>query len=132
MASWLSALARTREKIAGAVSKAMHADIIVVSARGAESLPLPFYFWVNSWLPHHAASRSLLIGLLAGADHRSPHAGRLRKYLRTVARQGRLDLIIDERQESAPSLLRQVCHRPLGEAQALCSCKGAAVAKVSV
>src|SRR6266571_3642093 len=38
--------------LAGAVSMAMRAKLIVVATRGAEGLPLPFYVWVNGWLPH--------------------------------------------------------------------------------
>src|SRR5215471_6276870 len=35
--------------MAGAVSKAIRADMIVVAVSGSEGLPLPFYFWVNAW-----------------------------------------------------------------------------------
>jgi hypothetical protein len=83
--------------LAGAVSKAMRADLIIVAACGAEALPLPFYIWVNSWLPHRPPGSGTLVGLLALAQRGYPHAGRLRKYLRTVARQARMACLLDER-----------------------------------
>src|SRR5258707_1912336 len=38
--------------LAGAASMAMRADVVVLAIRRREGMPLPFYVWVNSWLPH--------------------------------------------------------------------------------
>src|SRR5262249_34416018 len=50
--------------LAGAVSTTMRADVIVVAVRTGEGLPLPFYVWVNAWLPHRAAQTGALVALL--------------------------------------------------------------------
>ncbi len=82
--------------MAGAVSKAMRADIIVLATRGTEGMPLPFYFWVNAWLPHRRCGSGALIALL-GATVGKSAPGRLRNYLKAVARQGRMELLVEER-----------------------------------
>src|SRR5579859_7467460 len=82
--------------LAGAVSRAMRSDVILIAAPGSEGLPLPFYYWVNSWLPHRI-SAGAVVGLLAAPVPHNSESGRLRKYLRTVARRARMDLLIAER-----------------------------------
>src|SRR6516162_2815851 len=52
--------------LAGAVSTAMRADVIVVAVRTGEGLPLPFYVWVNAWLPHRGPQMGALVALLGG------------------------------------------------------------------
>jgi len=49
--------------LAAAVSTAMRADIIVVAIRAEEGLPLPFYTWVNNWLPHRLQPGGVLVAL---------------------------------------------------------------------
>ena len=83
--------------LAGAVSKAMRADMIVISASGSEGLPLPFYYWVNAWLPHRGVSPGALVALLGEAGALNAESGRLRKFLRMVARRARMDLLLAER-----------------------------------
>jgi hypothetical protein len=83
--------------LAGAVSKAMQAELIVVAVRGSEGLPLPFYFWVNAWLPHHLTGNGLLIGLLGATNPEEPESGRIREYLRNIARHGRFQFFLAER-----------------------------------
>ena len=83
--------------LAGAVSKAMRADLIVVAARQTEGIPLPFYVWVNSWLPHRLPKSGALVALLGRPEPRDLRSDRMQKYLRAVARRGRLDLLLEER-----------------------------------
>jgi hypothetical protein len=83
--------------LAGAVSTAIRSDIIVVSVSGSEGLPLPFYFWVNSWLPHRPFGSGALVALLGAPLLRNSQSGRLRKYLRAVAKRARMDLLVAER-----------------------------------
>jgi hypothetical protein len=82
--------------LAGAVSTAMRADIVVVSTRAAESLPLPFYVWVESWLPHRHSTVGALLALLGVPRPPSPPAGRVREYLRALAQQSRMEFVLEE------------------------------------
>jgi hypothetical protein len=82
--------------LAGAVSTAIRSDMILVAVRSSEGLPLPFYFWVNSWLPHRVNGGGALVALLGAPITTNAESGRLRKYLRTVARRARMDLLVDE------------------------------------
>jgi hypothetical protein len=68
-----------------------------VAVRGSEGLPLPFYFWVNAWLPHHLTGNGLLIGLLGATNPEEPESGRIREYLRNIARHGRFQFFLAER-----------------------------------
>ena len=90
--------------LAGAVSKAMRAEFIVVALHAVEGQPLPFYVWVNSWWPHHQADTGALVALLGAPDRANPHSGRLRKYLRAVARQGRMEFLLLEQPNSTRTL----------------------------
>jgi hypothetical protein len=83
--------------LAGAVSKAMRSDMIIIAVSASEGLPLPFYYWVNAWLPNRVARAGALVGLLGAPVPHTPESGRLRKYLRTVARRSRMDLLVAER-----------------------------------
>lgn len=79
--------------LAGAVSTAMRADLLVVATCGSEGLPLPFYVWVNSWLSHRLNSAGALIALMGMPQAASSQQGRVVQYLREVARQARLDFL---------------------------------------
>jgi hypothetical protein len=79
--------------MAGAVSRAMRADLIIVALEDAEGLPMPFYVWTNSWLPHHRPGPSALIALSEPRTNGNGTTGRVHTYLREVARQGRMDFV---------------------------------------
>ena len=83
--------------LAGAVSKAIRADMIVLAVQSSEGLPLPFYFWVNAWLPHRPNGAGALVALLGQPVPKTTESGRLKKFLRTVAKRARMDLIVTER-----------------------------------
>ena len=83
--------------LAGAVSTALRADVIVVALRAAEGLPLPFYVWVDAWLPHRPQGLSALVALIAMPNNPGARLDRAREYLTAVARQGRLDFLVEER-----------------------------------
>ncbi len=101
---WSMADLRHPGVLAGAVSKAMRADLIVVAARQADGLPLPFYFWVNSWLPHRVHKSGALVALLGRPQPGERQANRMRTYLQAVARRGHLDFLVEER-ASTPEVL---------------------------
>src|SRR5262245_23764723 len=54
--------------LAAAVSTAMRADIVVIAVRTEEGLPLPFYTWVNNWMPHRLQSGGVLIALVGRSE----------------------------------------------------------------
>ena len=83
--------------LAGAVSKAMRADVIVVAIRTTEGFPLPFYVWVNSWLPHRVHGAGTLVALIATPDQTGLNRRRAADYLRAVARRARMHFQITER-----------------------------------
>jgi hypothetical protein len=85
--------------LAGAVSTAIHSDMIVIAVGGSEGLPLPFYFWVNAWLPHRLHATGALVALLGSPLQHNSESGRLRRYLRAVARRSRMDLLVSEHHE---------------------------------
>ena len=83
--------------LAGAVSTAMRADVVVVAVRADEGLSLPFYIWVNAWLPHRQPKTGALVALLDTAVENGQNVERLRGYLECVARQGSMDFLAEQR-----------------------------------
>lgn len=83
--------------LAGAVSKAMRADVIVVAIRLSEGFPLPFYVWVGSWLPHRPQGVGKLLALISTSPKTSLHTKRVVEYLRAVARRAQMPCQIKER-----------------------------------
>lgn len=82
--------------LAGAVSTALRADVVVVATHAAEGLPMAFYVWVDAWLPHRPQNAGALVALLGKRRNSAPSSGRVRDYLNAVAREGRLDFVIQE------------------------------------
>jgi hypothetical protein len=93
--------------LAGAVSTAMRAEIVIVALRSEEGLPLPFYTWVNHWLPHRPRHGGILAGLIGDSGRRTARSGRIGAYLRSVAEQGNLHFILSENKLSHPALLAE-------------------------
>jgi hypothetical protein len=83
--------------LAAAVSTAMRADVIVLAARAGEGMPLAFYTWINAWLPNRFQSGGLLAALLGKAERSSARPVRVGDYLREVARQGRMNFLLETR-----------------------------------
>jgi hypothetical protein len=83
--------------LAGAVSMALRANVIVVASRATEGLPMPFYVWVKSWLPNRPGRPGTFIALLEAPLCSSKGCGRLREYLRATAQQARLNFRLEER-----------------------------------
>ncbi len=79
--------------LAGAVSTAIRADVIVVAVLTGTGLPLPFYVWADSWLPHRKLTEGKLIALVGLAKERKNKDDSGRTYLREMARQGHLNLV---------------------------------------
>ncbi|HVM47372.1 MAG TPA: hypothetical protein VMU04_05060 [Candidatus Acidoferrum sp.] len=102
--------------LAGAVSKAMHSDVIVVSMRADSGLPLAFYYWADAWLPHRVHAPGALVGLIGVADHAHTKSDRTREYLRILSRRGGLEFLCDERPLTRPSVAGPTWHEAVGSA----------------
>ncbi len=83
--------------LAGAVSMALRADVIVVSAMSSDGLPLPFYYWATSWLPHRFHHGGALIAALGQPGVPPSKPSRLKEYLRALAREAKMDFRCEER-----------------------------------
>ncbi len=83
--------------LAGAVSTAMRADLIVVAVRATEGFPLPFYVWVGSWLPHRMPETGTLVGLITTSKQLGFQRNRAAEYLRAIAGRARMECQITER-----------------------------------
>ena len=87
--------------LAGAVSMAIRGDVIIVALHSDEPMSLPFYVWVEAWLPHRRPQTGSLLALIDLPVAPSARADEAREYLRAVARQGRLDFLVEERKLAA-------------------------------
>ena len=83
--------------LAGAVSTAMRADVVVVALDAAERLPLSFHVWVDTWLPNRLQVAGCLVALIGSVEQPNGQSSRMREYLRAVAREGRLEFLLEER-----------------------------------
>jgi len=88
--------------LAGAVSSALQADMIVVASR-AEGLPFPFYVWVNLWWPNRAECPGALVALVGPPERAASREGRVGDYLRIVARQARMEYLAVEKPVTSSS-----------------------------
>ena len=82
--------------LAGAVSSALRADLIVVASR-AEGLSFPFYVWVNLWWPNRSESPGALVALVGVPERTASRSDRIGDYLRVVAEQARMNFLSVER-----------------------------------
>jgi hypothetical protein len=82
--------------LAGAVSKAMRADVIMVAIRATEGFPLPFYVWVGSWLLHRLRGKGELVALVAPPKARGFYRNRALEYLRAVAQRAGMPFLLKE------------------------------------
>ena len=100
--------------LAGAVSTAMRADLIVVSVASGGGLPLPFYIWADAWVPNRRVAGGQLVALIGtknAQEYRLNHL--VRDYLRAAARTAALDFRLEER--TLPELtLRAATHHRNG------------------
>jgi hypothetical protein len=84
--------------LAGAVSTAIRADLIIVSVTSGGGLPLPFYIWADAWVPNRRAAGGELVALIGTHNEREYRLNHLvRDYLRAAARTALLDFRLEER-----------------------------------
>src|SRR5258706_11911792 len=79
----------------------MRADVIVLAVRAAEGLPLSFYAWTSAWCHNRLQLNGVLVALLGAPQKKHARSGRVGDYLRNVAKQARLHILIEERNASA-------------------------------
>jgi hypothetical protein len=80
-----------------AVRAAVLADVIIVSLRASEEVPVELSVWCDIWLPRRPPQWGALMALVSGAD--SPSAAHLptQAYLRAVAGKARLQYLVRAR-----------------------------------
>jgi hypothetical protein len=83
--------------LAAAVSTAMRADVIVLAARAGDGMPLAFYTWINAWLPNRFHGGGVLTAFLGKTERSGARPARVGEYLREVARQGRMNYLLETR-----------------------------------
>jgi hypothetical protein len=82
---------------AGAVRAATEADVLVVSIRDAQELPLELESWIESWLPGRDSLPGALVALIGVPPRPDAQSGCAHSYLADVARRGGLDFLPRER-----------------------------------
>jgi hypothetical protein len=92
--------------LAGAVSMAMRADVIVTAIDVAEGLPFPFNVWVDTWLPNRLQTAGCLVALLGRTEPANGCFNQSREYLRAVAKAGRFQFLVEERLMPVPPVVR--------------------------
>jgi hypothetical protein len=93
--------------LAGAVSTAMRADVIVVALHAALPLPLSLCVWAEAWLPHRLPEAGSLLALIDIPASPDVHADHTHDYLRSIARQAHLDFLVEERRLKGRSAAKQ-------------------------
>jgi hypothetical protein len=81
---------------AGAVSTAMRSEVVVAALPAMDRPPLSLCLWVNAWMQHRRAPGGALIGLVR-LSAKGPRVNGTQNYLRSVAREGGLNLLMEER-----------------------------------
>ncbi len=76
-----------------AVEAAAHADVLVVSLRDAELLPLSLYKWIDGWLPQRAGREGALVALIGVSAQPDAQCGHASHFLEMVARNAGLDFL---------------------------------------
>jgi len=79
------------------VQAAIEADVLVVSVRDAGEWPMSLHLWIDAWLPRRAGRAGALVALIGVPGQPDEQSGHAHKYLETVARQGGLDFLPQER-----------------------------------
>lgn len=93
--------------VAGAVSSALRANIIVVAVRTGGNFPLPFYVWASSAMPHRAVVGGTLFGLIGASGEE-----RARDYLSALGRQCGMRVLLEEKrlEPSIPESRSELSH----------------------
>ncbi len=80
-----------------AVCAAARADVIILSLRDAEELPLNLQGWIGAWLPRRDLPVGTVIALIELDGERQASSAHIRGELEAIASQARMDLVLEER-----------------------------------
>ncbi len=90
--------------LAGAVSTAMRADMIVAAIDANQEIPLPFNVWVNTWLPNRMHSAGCFVALVSKPEKSHAAAKKASQYLQMIAKQGRFEFLVEERVQKGQTI----------------------------
>lgn len=86
-----------------AVSAAVLADVLVISAQAGESCPAVLSTWVEAWSARRQRREGTLIALMSvSAGQSGVQWEKMEAYLRAVARRNRLDFLLREQATTKP------------------------------
>jgi len=81
-----------------AADEAALADLIIISARRAQSLPTEVKSWIEMWLGQNAGRPKVLVALFDAVYRGDPDP--LKAYLKEVAERGRMQLLVHTEEAS--------------------------------
>ena len=90
--------------LAGAVSTAMRADMIVAAVDSTQELPLPFNVWVNTWLPNRLHTAGCFVALIGTPEKSDSNSNKTAAYLRAIAQQGGFEFLLEKRVQPAATI----------------------------
>jgi hypothetical protein len=90
---WVFSTFRMTELQEIAAEEAALADLVIIAARQAESLPEEVKSWIERWLQQKGKRKALLVALLDRAYDGAPNP--IRAYLQEVANRGGFELLVD-------------------------------------
>ena len=96
--SWQVGQLSQPQTLSEAVQKSAVADVVLVALRAAEQLPIPFYVWVDAWLPRRVAGQGALVGLILSPSELAGASRQVEDYLRAVAGRARMEFTARQRQ----------------------------------
>jgi len=79
-----------------AVSWAANADAVIISIHATGPLPVALRHWIDAWLPRRRRDGGALIALIGVSGQTDAQSERAMKYLRDIARQGRMEFVNHE------------------------------------
>jgi hypothetical protein len=95
---WVFSTFRMKELQEIAAEEASVADLIIISAHQAESLPEEVKRWVDGWLEQKGARKPVLLALLDSIYDGVPSP--IRAYLQGVAQRGGMEFLVESGETS--------------------------------
>lgn len=79
------------------VQAATLADMILVSLRMTNELPLALYVWIDAWLPRRGNNSGAIVALLANCEVSGNPPAHAEKYLKAVAARAGMEFLFREK-----------------------------------